>query len=233
MNYPHRSRRTASQMQPPRQIVHIGLLAIGLGLATTTLAQPQNQPPAADTDWQLTHLNGKAQIDPTQTTISIDAEQQWLGHAGCNRFKAEWDGTQLQATTTTEHTCAPRLAAQEQAMLNAVTQTRTMSSNKDGLELYNDEGDLLARFAPRTLPRYYFNCGDDAVFIEVMRNVGIRLHTEDASVQLPRNDSATQSGTYYSHSDTSLAFQGHGDYAYLIRGDEQTRCELTEPPKAP
>lgn len=196
-------------------------------ISLPALAQTTTLP--ANTDWQLTHLKGVAQIDPTRTTISVDADQNLTGHAGCNRFQTRRSDDQIEPVTTTRMHCDPKLMQQEQAFLKALANTATVTSQPDSLQLKDAEGGNLARFSPRQLPRYYFDCNGEHLFIEMVRDQGIRLH-RNGQVALLAQKPAEQ-GTRYEHPDKALIFIGQASQATLQEGNEKTRCSLTPPPK--
>jgi len=61
--------------------------------------------------------------------------------------------------------CNCKLIQQEQDFLEALTNTVTFISQPDHLLSKDAESRNLARFSPRQLPRYYFDCNGEQLFI--------------------------------------------------------------------
>lgn len=115
--------------------------------------EPFLSEPLENSYWKLIQMNGKALDVDSQSEAHIvlhSEDNRVSGATGCNRvmgsFETRGDTLKLQQLATTMMACDNASMALEQrflAMLNEVASYRVLV---DQLELYDANGDLLARF---------------------------------------------------------------------------------------
>jgi heat shock protein HslJ len=114
--------------------------------------QPATPPNLEGTEWRLIQL-GEEEVAPEgpqgEPSLTLDAAaQQVSGTGGCNRFSGSYtlDGAALSfgPLAGTRMMC-PEGMDLELGFLDALARTRSFSVGGEALELYDDEGGLVAR----------------------------------------------------------------------------------------
>lgn len=135
--------------------VAIALLTAGCGSDSQEPgANSESSPSLVGTSWVLTEVVGTDGLQPavdTSASINFEAGGTLSGSTGCNRFTGRWsqDGEDLSLDpgATTLMACDDPLGAQETAVITALSETATFTTETDDLTLRNAAGDVLATYA--------------------------------------------------------------------------------------
>jgi heat shock protein HslJ len=139
-------------------------LAALVGLPGCALMSPEEPPatPLAGTEWLLVELSGQALPAAgagPRATLRIDGEPpRAIGNTGVNNFVGTaqldgGDGLRFGPLATTRRAGAPEAMQLEQAYLAALGSVRRQRTGPGSLELLDDGGRTVARFATASPPR--------------------------------------------------------------------------------
>lgn len=108
--------------------------------------------PLLETRWQLVQLGAEAVYsgaDQRAPSLQLLAEDRVVGFSGCNRMTGSYELDEQEigfgAVATTRMAC-PGSAVLEQTFLAALAETKRWNILGRRLELYSEDGTLLARF---------------------------------------------------------------------------------------
>lgn len=199
-------------------------LAIGLGalLALTPMTLPAAEHPPADSRWVLTDIASLDTIDPSITRLEVDGEANIGGTAGCNRYRATWDGNRYSDIGLTRKSCDEYRMRQEEAFLAALRVTVDWEMDDGRLILRDREGKRLAVMNEPLTRRYHFVCGEETIRFEVIAPERIRLTHAGGTLILEQTRSA--SGARYASDDDRVVFWGKGTQGRFEVDGESREC---------
>lgn len=138
--------------------VAVGIVAAVTALLAacggTAMTPSSRLPDLDDTQWVLTELTGRTLLDRSKPTVQF-AGDRVTGSDGCNRYTGRYTVARqafkvVPPLAATQMACAPEIAAQASAFIEALSVAGSYRIRDDQLELLAASGGVLARFAPQS-----------------------------------------------------------------------------------
>jgi putative lipoprotein len=201
--------------------------ALAALLGGQALAAPT---PPPESQWRLSNLHSLGSIDPSATTLRVDAAGNLSGNAACNRFRRAHSADGYGEITLTRKRCIDDVMAQETAFLAALRATRDWHLDGERLLLSDGEGRTLAVMLEPVTRRYRFDCEGEPLRFDVIGRDRIRLTHADTTVVMQRERSA--SGARYRDESGEITFWGRGTEGRLTRDGRTRECRQLPPQAA-
>lgn len=119
-------------------------------LLMTMAREEAPAPSITDVTWNVQSIAGAPLVEGTQPTLVIGSDGRGGGHGGCNSYFAttaiEGDNITFSAIGSTFMACAEDVMAQERALFDALSATRSHAVEEGMLVFRNDTGSETARF---------------------------------------------------------------------------------------
>lgn len=139
------------------------VLAMSIAMTGCSEQKEQNTPtvdPAGDvvkklegTSWELVmDGSGKAECEELPPLMEFLSQNRIAGNLGCNlingQYKLDGKSFRFESPAMTKRMCAPKTMELEARLTDMVANARFMTTMKGELMIWNERGELLARYRP-------------------------------------------------------------------------------------